>query len=60
MKAKYYASEENKACLYISTELGKATLTIKLSDNKLNWNEIFLDKDQTKKLLKFLTDSVMQ
>ena len=60
MKARYYAANDGKSLLKVLITLGEPEIEIHLADNELNWNEIRLNKEQSDKFVKFLTDNPRQ
>lgn len=59
MKAKSYAAQDKVGLLAAYVTLGKPEVKICVSDNKLNWHEVVLNKEQRLGLIKFLTDNPM-
>ena len=57
MKEYYRAAELDKSILQISTELGTNNLQISVGNNRLHWEEITLNAQQTKSLIRFLKDN---
>ena len=56
MKERFYAAQDGIGIIKITVELGKPEITIELSDSKLNWNSLTLDKNYSDRLVEFLSN----
>lgn len=60
MKARYYAAQYKKSLLYVVADLGKPEIRLSISNNKLDWFEIVLNKEQRLGLQTFLNETPME
>lgn len=60
MKDRYYAAQAQVGLLYVSLELGKPEVKFCVSNNKLDWNEVILNKEQRLGLTKWLAECPME
>lgn len=57
MKQKYYAANDSKALLQVTTVLGKNDITISVGNSKLDWHSIVLNEEQSIGFKKFMREN---
>lgn len=56
MKQRYYAAQDDIGMLQVVVTLGKPEALISVSNKKLDWHEVTLNKEQLEGLIKFLIE----
>ncbi len=57
MKKRYYAANDGKAMVQVTTELGKNAITISVGNSKLDWHSIELNEEQSEGFKKFMREN---
>ena len=57
MHKRYYAANDGKALLQVTTVLGKNEITISVGNSKLDWHSIILNEEQSIGFKKFMREN---
>lgn len=57
MKKRYYAAQDGKAMVQVTTVLGKQAVTISVGNSKLDWHSIILNEEQSEGFKKFMREN---
>lgn len=59
MKKRFYAAKDEIGLVSVTTELDKDNIVISVADNKLNWNSVNLNEEQSKGFKQFMREKEM-
>jgi hypothetical protein len=57
MKNKFYAANDGKGLVSVTTELGKDRIVISVADKDLNWNSVVLNEEQSRGFKQFMREN---
>jgi hypothetical protein len=57
MHKRYYAANDGKALLQVTTELGKNNIQISVGNSNLDWHSIILNEEQSIGFKKFMREN---
>ncbi len=57
MHKRYYAAQDGKAIVQVTTELGKNNIQISVGNSKLDWHSIVLNEEQSIGFKKFMREN---
>lgn len=57
MKQRYYAANDGKAIVQVTTELGRNNIQISVGNNKLDWHTISLNEEQSEGFKQFMREN---